>query len=178
VDDVGSSELDGSRPDSAATSDSPEALALERANRVDCSSQMWAALGDSRRFREFARKDPHGGALDRAVAGFHDGVYPGDLGPGLPRAFPPTPGWPAGGHRIKAPLEHSRRPVNSRVYGRPQPAEHASPDGAICVIRGNARLREQEHPGPGPADQLSGESWTPQPPEPHRRAYSAAEFGS
>jgi hypothetical protein len=46
VDDVGSSELDESRPDFAAASDSPGALTLERADRLDCSRRLWALLGD------------------------------------------------------------------------------------------------------------------------------------
>ena len=31
-----------------------------------------------------------------------------ELGPVIPRTFPPAPGWSPGGHRIKAPLEYSR----------------------------------------------------------------------
>ena len=31
-----------------------------------------------------------------------------ELGPVIPRNFPPAPGWSADGHRIKAPLEYSR----------------------------------------------------------------------
>ena len=32
-----------------------------------------------------------------------------ELGPVIPRTFPPAPGWSPGGHRIKAPLERSYR---------------------------------------------------------------------
>jgi hypothetical protein len=31
-----------------------------------------------------------------------------ELGPVIPRNFPPVPGWSPDGHRIKAPLEYSR----------------------------------------------------------------------
>ena len=31
-----------------------------------------------------------------------------ELGPVLPRTFPPAPGWSADGHRVKAPLAYSR----------------------------------------------------------------------
>src|SRR5215831_11694870 len=33
-----------------------------------------------------------------------------ELGPVIPRTFPPAPGWSPGGHRIKAPLEYARGP--------------------------------------------------------------------
>jgi transposase len=34
-----------------------------------------------------------------------------------PRAFPPPPGWSADGHRLKVPLDYSRGPDKSWVYG-------------------------------------------------------------
>ena len=40
-----------------------------------------------------------------------------ELGPVLPRSFPPAPGWSPTGHRIKAPLEYSRGPEKSWIYG-------------------------------------------------------------
>ena len=40
-----------------------------------------------------------------------------ELGPVSPRTFPPAPGWPADGHRVKAPLEYSRGPDKAWVYG-------------------------------------------------------------
>ena len=40
-----------------------------------------------------------------------------ELGPVIPRTFPPAPGWSPGGHRIKAPLEYSRGPEKTWVYG-------------------------------------------------------------
>lgn len=44
------------------------------------------------------------------------------LGPVTPRTFPPTPGWSADGHHLKAPLDYSRGPDKVWVYGalRPQ----------------------------------------------------------
>jgi transposase len=35
----------------------------------------------------------------------------------VPRTFPPAPGWSANGHRIKAPLDYSRGPEKTWVYG-------------------------------------------------------------
>jgi hypothetical protein len=35
----------------------------------------------------------------------------------IPRSFPPAPGWSADGHRIKAPLDYSRGPEKTWVYG-------------------------------------------------------------
>jgi len=40
-----------------------------------------------------------------------------ELGPVIPRSFPPAPGWSPDGHRIKAPLEYSRGPEKTWVYG-------------------------------------------------------------
>ncbi|UWZ40810.1 IS630 family transposase [Dactylosporangium roseum] len=40
-----------------------------------------------------------------------------ELGPVIPRTFPPAPGWSPDGHRIKAPLEYSRGPDKLWVYG-------------------------------------------------------------
>jgi transposase len=40
-----------------------------------------------------------------------------ELGPVLPRTFPPAPGWSADGHRVKAPLEYSRGIEKTWVYG-------------------------------------------------------------
>jgi hypothetical protein len=39
-----------------------------------------------------------------------------ELGPVIPRTFPPAPGWSPGGHRIKAPLEYSRGREKTWVY--------------------------------------------------------------
>lgn len=40
-----------------------------------------------------------------------------ELGPVIPRSFPPASGWSAEGHRIKAPLEYSRGTEKVWVYG-------------------------------------------------------------
>jgi hypothetical protein len=40
-----------------------------------------------------------------------------ELGPVIPRTYPPAPGWSADGHRIKAPLDYSRGPEKVWVYG-------------------------------------------------------------
>lgn len=40
-----------------------------------------------------------------------------ELGPLLPRTYPPAPGWSYDGHRIKAPLDYSRGPEKVWVYG-------------------------------------------------------------
>ncbi|MFJ8827771.1 transposase [Streptomyces sp. NPDC102467] len=40
-----------------------------------------------------------------------------ELGPVIPRAFPPAPAWSPDGHRIKAELDYSRGPEKTWVYG-------------------------------------------------------------
>ena len=40
-----------------------------------------------------------------------------ELGPVVPRTFPPAPGWSPGGHRVKAPLDYARGPEKTWVYG-------------------------------------------------------------
>ena len=40
-----------------------------------------------------------------------------ELGPVIPRTFPPAPGWSPDGHRIKAPLEYSRGSEKTWVAG-------------------------------------------------------------
>lgn len=40
-----------------------------------------------------------------------------ELGPVIPRPFPPAPGWTKAGHRVKAPLAYSRGPEQVWVYG-------------------------------------------------------------
>jgi transposase len=40
-----------------------------------------------------------------------------ELGPVIPRTFPPPPGWSLDGHRIKAPLEYGRGAAKVWVYG-------------------------------------------------------------
>ena len=40
-----------------------------------------------------------------------------ELGPLIPRAYPPAPGWSRDGHRIKAVLDYGRGPEKVWVYG-------------------------------------------------------------
>jgi DDE superfamily endonuclease len=40
-----------------------------------------------------------------------------ELGPVIPRSFPPAPGWTTDGHRVKALLDSSRGPEKTWVYG-------------------------------------------------------------
>src|SRR6266542_4485029 len=40
-----------------------------------------------------------------------------ELGPVIPRTFPPAPGWSPTGHRLHAPLEYCRGPEKVWVYG-------------------------------------------------------------
>ena len=84
-----------------------------------------------------------------------------ELGPVIPRTFPPAPGWSGDGHRIKAPLEYSRGDEKTWVYGGLRVAdgqeitmcapsrngvayqdflrqvEQANPEGTIHVITDN-----------------------------------------
>ena len=40
-----------------------------------------------------------------------------ELGPLIPRTYPPAPGWSPAGHRIKATLDYGRGPEKVWVYG-------------------------------------------------------------
>ena len=84
-----------------------------------------------------------------------------ELGPVIPRSFPPAPGWTLDGHRVKAPLDYSRGPEKTWVYGALRvgdgqevtmtapsrnsvgyqhlltTVEAANPDGTIMVITDN-----------------------------------------
>src|SRR3954452_8342310 len=40
-----------------------------------------------------------------------------ELGPVIPRTFPPAPVWSPDGHRIKAPLEYGRSSEEVWIYG-------------------------------------------------------------
>ena len=40
-----------------------------------------------------------------------------ELGPVIPRSFPPAPAWTTDGHRVKAPLDYGRGPEKTWVYG-------------------------------------------------------------
>jgi hypothetical protein len=46
-----------------------------------------------------------------------------ELGPVIPRSFPPAPGWSTDGHRIKAPLEYGRGREKAWVYGALRPGD-------------------------------------------------------
>ena len=45
-----------------------------------------------------------------------------ELGPVIPRTFPPAPGWSGDGHRIKSDLDYRRGPQKTRVDGARRPA--------------------------------------------------------
>lgn len=51
-----------------------------------------------------------------------------------PRTYPPAPGWSPDGHRIKAPLEYSRGPEKTWVYGALRVR-----DGHACTLTAPAR---------------------------------------
>jgi hypothetical protein len=40
-----------------------------------------------------------------------------ELGPVIPRTFPPAPGWSMDGHRIKSEVDYGRGPEKTWVYG-------------------------------------------------------------
>jgi hypothetical protein len=46
-----------------------------------------------------------------------------ELGPVIPRSFPPAPGWTMDGHRVKAPLDYGRGPEKTWVYGALRPCD-------------------------------------------------------
>jgi DDE superfamily endonuclease len=46
-----------------------------------------------------------------------------ELGPLIPRTYPPAPGWSPDGHRRKAPLDYSRGPEKVWVYGALRPRD-------------------------------------------------------
>jgi DDE superfamily endonuclease len=84
-----------------------------------------------------------------------------ELGPVIPRTFPPPPGWSTGGHRSKAPLAYGRSTEKTWVYGALRPGdgravtltapsrnsvgyqqllglvEQANPTGEVAVITDN-----------------------------------------
>jgi hypothetical protein len=57
-----------------------------------------------------------------------------ELGPVIPRTFPPSPGWSTDGHRIKAPLEYSRGMEKTWVYGALRPG-----DGQVVTLTAPSR---------------------------------------
>lgn len=50
-----------------------------------------------------------------------------ELGPIVPRTFPPGPAWSADGQRIKAPLDYARSPDKTWVYGALRVADGSAP---------------------------------------------------
>ncbi|MFD8093382.1 IS630 family transposase [Streptomyces malaysiensis] len=46
-----------------------------------------------------------------------------ELGPVIPRTFPPAPAWSPDGHRIKAELDYTRGPEKTWVYGGLRPSD-------------------------------------------------------
>ncbi|MCC2677281.1 MAG: hypothetical protein K0Q71_4664 [Thermomicrobiales bacterium] len=46
-----------------------------------------------------------------------------ELGPLLPRTYPPAPGWSPAGHRHKAPLDYGRGPEKVWIYGALRPRD-------------------------------------------------------
>jgi transposase len=46
-----------------------------------------------------------------------------ELGPVIPRSFPPAPAWTPDGHRVKAELEYGRGPEKTWVYGALRPSD-------------------------------------------------------
>jgi len=61
-----------------------------------------------------------------------------ELGPVIPRTFPPAPGWPPGGHRIKAPLEYSRGPGLVQMHQwRREASDPVAPSSAMRPSHGN-----------------------------------------
>ena len=67
--------------------------------------------------RSSSQKDPHRGAATPLRRPASTVICADELGPVIPRTFPPASGWSPGGHRIKAPLEYSRGPEKTWVYG-------------------------------------------------------------
>jgi hypothetical protein len=46
-----------------------------------------------------------------------------ELGPVIPRSFPPSPGWSTDGHHSKAPLEYRPGMEKTWVYGALRPGD-------------------------------------------------------
>ena len=113
-----------------------------------------------------------------------------ELGPVVPRTFPPAPGWSADGHRVKAPLEYSRGSEKTWVYGGLRVAdgqtvtctapsrnsvhyqrflalvEQANPTGEVVVITDNLSSHTSVATREGLAGHLGSDRWS----SPRRRA--------
>ena len=57
-----------------------------------------------------------------------------ELGPVIPRSFPPAPGWTMDGHRVKAELDYGRGPDKTWVYGALRPL-----DGQVVTLTAASR---------------------------------------
>jgi DDE superfamily endonuclease len=57
-----------------------------------------------------------------------------ELGPVIPRSFPPAPAWTPDGHRVKALLDYGRGPEKTWVYGALRPV-----DGHTVTLTAPAR---------------------------------------
>jgi transposase len=74
-----------------------------------------------------------------------------ELGPVIPRSFPPAPGWTTDGHRVKAVLDYGRGPEKTWV------------DGALRVADGQAVTMT----APSATRSATSGSWPPsRPPTP------------
>ena len=74
-----------------------------------------------------------------------------ELGPVIPRSFPPLPGWTPDGHRVKAELDYGRGPEKTWVYGGLRPRDgHAvtltAPSRNSDYYQQFLRLVEQANP--------------------------------
>jgi hypothetical protein len=116
-----------------------------------------------------------------------------ELGPVIPRTFPPAPGWSPGGHRIKAPLQYARGPDKTWIYGGLRvanrqaitmcapsrnstsyqdfvaQAEQANPEGTIWVITDNLSSHDSKS-----TRGLAGRP-SPHPPRLHPQGRMLAE---
>ncbi|WP_229919862.1 IS630 family transposase [Streptomyces minutiscleroticus] len=99
-----------------------------------------------------------------------------ELGPVIPRTFPPAPGWSPDGHRIKAVLDYARGPEKTWVYGALRPTdgqaltmtapsrssthyqaflqrlEKANPAGTLMVVTDNLSSHHSKSTREWPAD--------------------------
>jgi transposase len=57
-----------------------------------------------------------------------------ELGPVIPRTFPPGPGWSGDGHRVKDTVEYARGPDKTWVYGGLRPR-----DGQVVTVAAASR---------------------------------------
>jgi transposase len=78
-----------------------------------------------------------------------------ELGPVIPRTFPPAPGWSPDGHRIKSVLDYSRGPEKTWVYGSLRIADgHAvtmtAPSRNSVYYQQFLQRVEDANPGDGP----------------------------